>query len=119
VTLVDSGDTPELRRLVSEELIDGDRVEAQPRERRGAGPPQVVQVPRDERADSVAAAAAASARVSTIAASRRALALEKPEIEVLPAVLKTKSQISPLPPLLSLLRASDRAGNTACAGHDK
>src|SRR5215470_1346748 len=49
VTLVDGGDTAELRRLMSEKLIDGDRVEAEPRERRGAGPPQVVQAPRDER----------------------------------------------------------------------
>ena len=49
VTLVDGGDTAELRRLMSEKLIDGDRVEAEPRERGGAGPPQVVQAPRDER----------------------------------------------------------------------
>jgi hypothetical protein len=49
ITLVDGGDAPELYRLVGEKLIDGDRVEAQPRERRGASPPQVVQAPRDER----------------------------------------------------------------------
>src|SRR6516164_6593680 len=70
-------------------------------------------------ADSVTAAAAALARDLAIAASRRAFALEKPEIEVLPVVLKTKSQISLLPPPLSLLRASDRARNTAWAGGDK
>jgi hypothetical protein len=46
VTLVDGSDTPELRRLVGEELIDGNRVEAQPRERRGAGPPQVMRLDR-------------------------------------------------------------------------
>jgi hypothetical protein len=34
---------------MGEELIDGDRVEAQPRERRGARPPQVVQALRDGR----------------------------------------------------------------------
>ena len=111
VTLVNGGDTPELRRLVGEELIDGEASVEAPVRRRSC------RRQGTSAADSVAAAALA--RALAIAASRRAFALEKPEIEVLPVVLKTKSQISPLPPLLSLLRASDRVRNTARAGRDK
>jgi len=119
VTLVDSGDTPELCRLVGEELIDGNRVEAQPRERRGAGPPQVMQTPRDERGGFPGIGGRGLGPHLNYRRIETGLRLEKPEIEVLPVVLKTKSQISPSPPRLSLLRASDRARNTACAGRDK
>jgi hypothetical protein len=111
VPLVDPGDATELRRLVGEQLVDGDGVEAETRQGRGAGPAQVVQAPGDEGASSSPAADAALARAWMIALSRAALAREKPETEVSYVVLKTKSQAKyegPMPRLTELSNGADR-----------
>jgi hypothetical protein len=42
IPLIDRGDAPEFGRLVREQLVDGDGIEAEARQRRCAGPPENV-----------------------------------------------------------------------------
>jgi len=127
VTLVDRGDAPQLRRLVGEELVNGDSVETQPRERRRPSPPQIVQSPRDERIGFLTSNGRSLGAPFGDRGIEACLGLREAGDGVVPVVLKTKSQECPLPPALlaslassvSLFWTWDKARNTACAGCDR